>query len=601
MRFNDSEESLFGTDSSSTPDGRIRRLSDPGGRPSERLSRVPNRRQSDPGREFSTFALRPSTLRPGNQSMNSRNDGRRLSSHADTSSATQSFVSFDTETPTNNSAAGFATASDGEDDIDTTPQYRTYDTPARSNTVYAPRTPGQRLDPRRAATLDPRLAGQASYSSAPQDYEDPHDSVLASVLDAGDETVRGPGSTPQRRGTREAMTSNSFAPGRDDTNPVPNVVLDAGDGTVRQSERVPQRGGTRERSDSSHRDVATDVATNYPQQSSSSAGDRTVRRPEGFPQPQDASRRRDARDARNAATDTATQQPPSLPLHSSSDASDQAARRTRASPQRRAAGDGPNTSQRRPAQDVPPNSPQQPMYHPLNSSSAQEAAAVPPESDPRRGHKISEASTVVPNKFSAPGADAGDTSRPSFQESRQRIPSAASNRPPQSGSRSLHPQPRRIRASKAPRRLPRILPPDAPDRPPPSTRSAQSHAARTPAGRGRLPSPDETAPTALPTNKPALPNKPAPPTRQEPHTPQTPTTIRPSNASNRPLVPPKPQPARKVPPMTAQRPPLPAHASQMDTRYVNMLLAIDEIPSVYNILASFFTWILLAGFVLFPG
>jgi len=39
----------------------------------------------------------------------------------------------------------------------------------------------------------------------------------------------------------------------------------------------------------------------------------------------------------------------------------------------------------------------------------------------------------------------------------------------------------------------------------------------------------------------------------------------------------------------------------MDTKYVNMLLAIDSIPPLYNMLASFFTWILLAGFVLFPG
>ncbi|KAJ7234170.1 hypothetical protein B0H12DRAFT_162919 [Mycena haematopus] len=558
MRPNDSEESLFGTDSSSTPDGRVRRLSDPGGRPSERLSRVPNRRQSDPGREFSTFALRPNTLRPGTQSMNSRNEGRRLSSHADTSSATQSFVSFDTETPTNNSAAGFATASDGEDDIDITPQYRTYDTPARSNTVYAPRTAGQRLDPRRAATLDPRLAGQASYSSAPQDHEDPDDSVLAAVLDAGDETVRGPGGTPQRRGTREAMTSNSFTP-QGDTDPVPNVVLDARDGTVRRPERVPQRGGTRERSDSNRRDVATDVATNYPQQSSltsSSAGDRTVRRPEGFPQPQDASRRRDARDARNVATDAATQQSPSLPLNSYSDANDQAARRTGASPQRRAPGEGP---QRRPAQDVSPNSPQQPMYHPLNSSSAQEAS-VPPESDPRRGHKISEASTVVPNKFSASGADAGDTSRPSFQESsrpsfqesRQRIPSAASNRPPQSGSRlpPTAPTDPRQQAPPAPTTYPPPGRTGSTAPPPPGPPKATPPAPRQ--DEAVYPPPRRTAPTALPTNKPALPtNKPAPPTRQEPHTPQTPTTIRPSNASNRPLVPPKPQPARKVPPMTA--------------------------------------------------
>jgi hypothetical protein len=37
------------------------------------------------------------------------------------------------------------------------------------------------------------------------------------------------------------------------------------------------------------------------------------------------------------------------------------------------------------------------------------------------------------------------------------------------------------------------------------------------------------------------------------------------------------------------------------TRYVNMLLALDDIPQMFNMMASFFTWILLAGFVLFPG
>ena len=41
--------------------------------------------------------------------------------------------------------------------------------------------------------------------------------------------------------------------------------------------------------------------------------------------------------------------------------------------------------------------------------------------------------------------------------------------------------------------------------------------------------------------------------------------------------------------------------SQMDTQYVNMLLALDDIPKLHNILAKFFNWILLAGFVLFPG
>jgi hypothetical protein len=32
-----------------------------------------------------------------------------------------------------------------------------------------------------------------------------------------------------------------------------------------------------------------------------------------------------------------------------------------------------------------------------------------------------------------------------------------------------------------------------------------------------------------------------------------------------------------------------------------MLLALDDIPPFWNLLASFFTWILLAGFLLFPG
>ncbi|KAF9527240.1 hypothetical protein CPB83DRAFT_768941 [Crepidotus variabilis] len=41
--------------------------------------------------------------------------------------------------------------------------------------------------------------------------------------------------------------------------------------------------------------------------------------------------------------------------------------------------------------------------------------------------------------------------------------------------------------------------------------------------------------------------------------------------------------------------------SQMDTQYVNMLLALDDIPTAHNLAASFFNWILLAGFILFPG
>jgi len=49
------------------------------------------------------------------------------------------------------------------------------------------------------------------------------------------------------------------------------------------------------------------------------------------------------------------------------------------------------------------------------------------------------------------------------------------------------------------------------------------------------------------------------------------------------------------------RPRLHGTQSQMDTQYVNMLLALDDIPAVHNLSAGFFNWILLAGFILFPG
>ena len=37
------------------------------------------------------------------------------------------------------------------------------------------------------------------------------------------------------------------------------------------------------------------------------------------------------------------------------------------------------------------------------------------------------------------------------------------------------------------------------------------------------------------------------------------------------------------------------------TRYMEMLLHLDQIPKLHNILASVFTWILLAGFLVIPG
>ncbi|CAG8977429.1 hypothetical protein HYALB_00007761 [Hymenoscyphus albidus] len=37
------------------------------------------------------------------------------------------------------------------------------------------------------------------------------------------------------------------------------------------------------------------------------------------------------------------------------------------------------------------------------------------------------------------------------------------------------------------------------------------------------------------------------------------------------------------------------------TEYMRMLLALDAIPTTHNILAGLSTWLLLAGFIIFPG
>lgn len=49
------------------------------------------------------------------------------------------------------------------------------------------------------------------------------------------------------------------------------------------------------------------------------------------------------------------------------------------------------------------------------------------------------------------------------------------------------------------------------------------------------------------------------------------------------------------------RPQPPARADTMHSRYVQMLLEQDHIPKLHNILASFFVWLLLASFIVFPG
>jgi hypothetical protein len=53
-------------------------------------------------------------------------------------------------------------------------------------------------------------------------------------------------------------------------------------------------------------------------------------------------------------------------------------------------------------------------------------------------------------------------------------------------------------------------------------------------------------------------------------------------------------------PTTTSRP-VPNRQQSYHTPYVEMLLNLDTIPRLHNILAAFLGWLLLAGFVVFPG
>lgn len=50
-----------------------------------------------------------------------------------------------------------------------------------------------------------------------------------------------------------------------------------------------------------------------------------------------------------------------------------------------------------------------------------------------------------------------------------------------------------------------------------------------------------------------------------------------------------------------ERPGLQRRRTTAQTRYIDMLLGLDNVPKLHNILASFFTWILLAGYIVFPA
>lgn len=50
-----------------------------------------------------------------------------------------------------------------------------------------------------------------------------------------------------------------------------------------------------------------------------------------------------------------------------------------------------------------------------------------------------------------------------------------------------------------------------------------------------------------------------------------------------------------------QRPGLQRRRTTARTRYIDMLLGLDQVSPLHNILASLFVWILLAGYIVFPA
>ncbi|KAF2448134.1 hypothetical protein P171DRAFT_328089, partial [Karstenula rhodostoma CBS 690.94] len=50
-----------------------------------------------------------------------------------------------------------------------------------------------------------------------------------------------------------------------------------------------------------------------------------------------------------------------------------------------------------------------------------------------------------------------------------------------------------------------------------------------------------------------------------------------------------------------ERPDLQRRRTTAQTRYIEMLLGLDNVSKLHNVLASFFTWILLAGYLVFPA
>ncbi|KAJ7472700.1 hypothetical protein FB451DRAFT_301371 [Mycena latifolia] len=384
--MNDPEDFSNGFSQNST---RNRRLSDPGF-PSEYLlqlssDKIASRRQSDPG-GHSVFALRD-TLRPvTQQSMNSRSDGNRLS-YAETSSATQSFVSADsgpTDTPTH-SVVALDNASDDEAEDVSAPIRHESPTrrPTRYDTLRAHSGPTDTLAHSGVAydtvsDAEPK----AEMASAPLRHESPTRNPARRPT--RNDILRVPPAAPQRTDPRQAATAPQRQPtthsftDTSEIDPVPAVAL--ADETAHRSAGAPQRRGTR------------DVAT---------------------------------RDPRDVATSSS-----SRPLHPSSGRDAPPLPDPAGVPQRRGTREVATPSQRRGTRDAATDVATSSASRPLNPASGREAPP-PPESDPRRSVKVSATPTVVPYNRS------DDNSRPPR-------PSNASNRaaPIAPGNDSSQPEPR---------------------------------------------------------------------------------------------------------------------------------------------------------------
>lgn len=103
---------------------------------------------------------------------------------------------------------------------------------------------------------------------------------------------------------------------------------------------------------------------------------------------------------------------------------------------------------------------------------------------------------------------------------------------------------------------------------------------------------------AAPPRRPTIVQDSLPPRRSS----EPPSTPPPAAAESK--QPPSSPPSRSS--TLVASPPLPsfnpaARGNSFQTRYMSMLLSLDKIPRLHNILASFFGWVLLAGFIVLPG